>query len=100
MTLPKKVKIGALQISIRWVKDLNSHGQYKHNEAEILLDESIRENDAETLDTFLHECLHAMDYANKLDLGEDTVHRLAFMLTAFLVDNNLVPERLAGGGKR
>ena len=97
MTLPKTVKIGALKFKVRWVKDLNAMGQCKHIKREILIDDEQKGNDAETLDTFLHECLHAMDKAAKLDLGEDRVHRLAFMLTAFLTDNKLIPERLKGG---
>ena len=97
MNLPKTVKIGALRFRVRWVKDLNATGQCKHIKREILIDDEQKGNDAETLDTFLHECLHAMDKAAKLDLGEERIHRLAFMLTTFLHDNKLIPERLKGG---
>lgn len=100
MNIPRSVKIGAHRFIIRWVRDLNNHGQCKHVDGEILMDESIRCNGPEALDTFLHESLHAMDYHAKLDLGEDTVHRLAFQLTAFLLENNLLSDKVLGKGGR
>ena len=90
MRIPKCVKVGAHKYTVRWAEGMDAHGKCRKAEALILLDESIRGNDAETVDTFLHECLHAIDYHAKLDLGEDRVHRLAFQLTAFLLENKLL----------
>ncbi|MDD3493697.1 MAG: hypothetical protein PHZ19_09410 [Candidatus Thermoplasmatota archaeon] len=90
MRIPKRVKIGAHEYAVRWSEGMEAHGKCRKADGVILLDESIRGNAAETVDTFLHESLHALDFHAKLDLGEDRVHRLAFQLTAFLLENKLL----------
>jgi predicted nucleotide-binding protein (sugar kinase/HSP70/actin superfamily) len=97
MRIPKRVKIGAKVYPVQWVDNLRDtddtklFGRFDTVEGVITLSKACGV-DGELLDTFIHECLHAMNKSVKLDLDEDTVHRLAFMLAAFLVDNKLLRE--------
>jgi hypothetical protein len=97
MRIPKRVKIGAKVFAIKWVDELRDtddtklFGRFDSDEGVITLSKACGV-DGELLDTFIHECLHAMNRSVKLGLDEDTVHRLSFMLAAFLVDNKLLRE--------
>ena len=101
MRIPSKVKIGAMVIPVKWVKGLKGGrnesivGMWDEAAREIKLNANLRNNDGDALDTLIHESLHAMNYAIDLQLSEDCIRRLAFMLAAFLVDNKL----LKGGGQ-
>ena len=97
MRIPKRVKIGAKVFQVKWVEDLRGADDEKlfgrcDRSAGVIELSKQHGPPGELLDTFLHESLHAMNYAVKLDLSEETIHRLSFVLAAFLSDNKLLRE--------
>ena len=90
--IPKKVKVGAYEYSVRVVKNLthkgiNIRGICDNDELEILIDLGLRGADVPV--TFLHECLHAIDEVYGVKLGEKRIGVLDHSLVAFLNDNDL-----------
>jgi hypothetical protein len=101
LRLPTSVKIGAKRFHIKFAEHVRSNGEevcatINHQKAVITLSRAWAKSEGELLDSFLHECLHGMVRALRLDMDEETVQRLAFLLAAFLSDNKLLRTK---GGK-
>ena len=96
MDIPTSVKVGAHVYQVVFSHKIGCHGRTNFETAEIVIDDGLQGNKVELIDTFLHESLHAIDYQAKLKLDEETTHRLAFQLTAFLIENNLLNPALLG----
>jgi len=79
------------QIQERELLDGNCFGF--HNAKELTI-QYIPQAEGQLKDTLLHESLHALSYAIKLDLSENQVHGLAAVLIPYLKDNKAFIEWL------
>jgi len=94
MKIPKKrVKIGVHTYTIAWQRiilseDKEVDGVCDHEKMEITLSDKLKETQLQ--ETFIHECLHAIEETYKINLGESRINALAPALLAFLKDNKLI----------
>lgn len=92
MKIPSKVKIGAYDYKVEWVKELKDEkaklwGLCDRENHIIFLDKGLRGR--RRIEVFLHECLHGMEESYDIELGEKKVSVLGLALLAFFVDNKL-----------
>jgi len=91
MKIPKTVKICGLDYNVNLTDDLYKKGTvggHNVNELTISLQKGVSQQFLEQ--TFVHECLHAIDYHYNNDgLKEEEVDRLANGIYQFLNDNKL-----------
>ena|SRR5690348_12750085 len=96
MRIPKKVKIGPYNYTVKWVERLQSddleacYGLIRKTTQEILLDPSMQPDRAAVV--FLHEVLHGLDDLAGLGLTEEQTTRLAPVLYDFLAGHRLLRE--------
>ena len=99
MQIPKKLKIGAFTIPVKWEKELElegspCNGTWCSRELEIKIDPAL--NSQHQASTFLHEIIHAILWTTGITyiLPEDTeeqfVAALSCGLYQVLKDNKLI----------
>jgi hypothetical protein len=92
MRIPKEVKVGAYTYKVRRLKKVSKEGKEcwglcDHKKFTISLQKDLTGIDLKV--TFIHECLHAIEYAYEITLGEKKINKLDNYLVAFFLDNNV-----------
>lgn len=97
MQIPESVKIGpytyqviAHEGHLHGEDDRRLAGQIDYNALQIRVVADIHAT--RRGETFVHECVHAIDNFMETDLTEEQVSRLSAGLYAFLLDNHLLRE--------
>jgi len=85
MKIPKKIQIAGQNYDIIFDSDVARSeqvwGRIYSNELKIILEKPskiVNKNKIE--ESFIHECLHAICYATKIDLSEDDIGRFSELL--------------------
>ena len=95
MRIPREVKVGAYTWKVVYKKVIifeggECDGLCDSDNFIIYLSKTRCKNRQNLEETFLHECLHAIEKSINLDIGEDAVTRVATGLYAFLKDNKYI----------
>jgi len=92
MKIPKSVKIGAYTYKVKTVKVLTHNGNdltglCDNDKCVISILDGMTKVDEKIV--LIHECLHAIENAYGIQIGEKRVGKLDHALTALLTDNDL-----------
>lgn len=84
---PKTVRVASDEWKIRFVKRLpkNTKGECDPNSETIKI--GLNQSDKEIFRTFIHECLHAMEYSYARHMKHRDIHWLEKTISDFLLDN-------------
>lgn len=89
MNIPKKVKIGGLEFSVKErkneLRDNKRSGSSCGNTQEIVIDSDISQQFKET--TFIHELIHQIDFVYNIGLEHQQVFLLEAGIYALIKDN-------------
>jgi len=95
MKIPKKVKIGAYWWDVIY-KDVvysdsrECYGICEDDTFTITLSKSKNKHRQNLEETFIHECLHAIEKSANMDLSEELITRLSTNIYGFLKDNKFI----------
>lgn len=91
MVIPKKIKIGGLDISVEQVPGLaanrDRYGEYSFMEQKITIDQSLPE--CKKAETLVHEILEAINGYLSLNLSHESITILGFIIFQVIRDNDL-----------
>jgi len=98
MKIPKKVKIDGINYIVKKVKVgeepplMKNHadGQTNYGDCIIYLDAKL--NKQRMFQIFMHEIIHAIEWANDLSSSESYIQSMSSGLFQVLKDNNLLKE--------
>lgn len=84
---PKKLHVGTEVYKVRFEKDFPDYGETDPEKMIIVMKDGL--SPREILSTFVHECLHALEFEHGIKIKHKTVHKLEDAITKFLLDNFL-----------
>jgi len=95
MKIPRTIIIGAYTWKVKRVKEFKTKsdpgrvltGICDSKTLTIYIKKGLKEIDLRI--TFMHECIHAIEYAYDITIGEKIITKLDNYLVCFIQDNNL-----------
>lgn len=84
---PKKIYFASECYRVRFKKGLNCYGKTDSNKKTVTIKHGMSER--ETLATFVHECLHVIEFETPLKIKHKMVYELEKAIVEMLLDNFL-----------